>query len=169
MYQLVNAGDGMCLTEPSGGAQLGGAACDGAVGQTWQLTESGEGFGVKPASGGLCVGVLGASAADGMAVQQRACGDGSSQVWKTTEVGETYHLVDQRYRNGDKKRGGEPGQPPVLLLHITRRPRDTGQPHDHAPAEPEHGIRRAGGLDPLDWKIRATGETAPRSVDVRMR
>lgn len=152
MYQLVNAGDGMCLTEPSGGAQLGGAACDGAVGQTWQLTESGEGFGVKPASGGLCVGVLGASAADGMAVQQRACGDGSSQVWKTTEVGETYHLVDQRYRNGDKKRGGEPGQP-----------------HDHAPAEPEHGIRRAGGLDPLDWKIRATGETAPRSVDVRMR
>ncbi|WP_425584834.1 pectate lyase [Streptomyces vastus] len=96
MYQLVNAGDGTCLTEPSSGARLGGAACDGTAGQTWQLTESGEGFGVKSASGGLCVDVKGASTSDGTAVQQQACDDGSSQVWKTTEVREAYHLVNAK-------------------------------------------------------------------------
>jgi len=58
------------------------------------LTESGEGFRVKAASGGLCVDVKRASKSGGMAVQQQVCGDGTSQVWKATEVGEAYHLVN---------------------------------------------------------------------------
>ncbi|WP_037973517.1 pectate lyase [Streptomyces yerevanensis] len=93
-YQLVNAGDGTCLAEPSSGAQLGGAACDGGAGRVWQLTESGEGFRVKAASGGLCVDVQSASTSGGTAVQQQACGDGTSQVWKASEAGEAYHLVN---------------------------------------------------------------------------
>ncbi|NGO45489.1 pectate lyase [Streptomyces sp. YC419] len=93
-YQLVNDRDGTCLTDPSSGTRLGGAACDGEAGQTWQLAESGEGFRVKSASGGLCVDVKSASKSGGTAVQQQTCGDGTSQVWKATEVGETYHLVN---------------------------------------------------------------------------
>ncbi len=100
-YRLVNAADDTCLTgataTTASGAQLFTAACDDSTaGQTWQLTDSDDGFTVKSVDGALCAGVKGASASAGEAVQQQTCDGGTSQVWKLTAVGDAYHLVNAK-------------------------------------------------------------------------
>jgi hypothetical protein len=99
-YTVKNAGSGLCLdvsSTASSGTQLHQNGC-GSGNQSWTLATSGSGYTLK-SSGGLCVGVRGASTSAGKAAELQSCNGSSTQVWTLTASGSNYRVANA---NGGK-------------------------------------------------------------------
>jgi hypothetical protein len=101
-FSLVESGSGQCAT--ANGETLAPAACDASTAQQFLFVpQAGRAsaavaagtYQVAAVSSGLCLGIAGASSANGAKVQQQACTGAASQRFELrAETGGSYRLVD---------------------------------------------------------------------------
>ncbi|MEV4752506.1 fibronectin type III domain-containing protein [Streptosporangium sp. NPDC049248] len=89
--RAVNANSGLCLDVPASsqadGIKLQQWECNGAAGQNWTFTGTGDGFyTLKNVNSGKCLDVPYASPDPGTQLQQVVCNDADAQSWQVLEL-----------------------------------------------------------------------------------
>ncbi|MGV9598030.1 pectate lyase [Streptosporangium sandarakinum] len=97
-YALVNSSSGLCLdvtgASTSDGAALTQSPCNGAAGQTWQLSSAPGGQRLVASHSGKCADIQGAGTSAGKIVIQQACSGSAFQSWDLTASGSNYRVVN---------------------------------------------------------------------------